>query len=63
MSIKYEIRAEVKFIINWIEPAKTPTEIILRDQAQMRLNVKAINFENAIKTLLELTNTDAEPLN
>lgn len=49
---KYEIIVKVSFKIHWIEPARKPSEIILRDMAQARLDRKAHDFAEAIKTLL-----------
>jgi len=52
---QYDIRAEIKFKINWCNPAKSPREIILRDMAQTRLDAKASAMEDAFKELLEIT--------
>ena len=52
---KYDIRADVQFHINWIEPAKTSAESVLRDMAQRRLDEKAFAMSKGFEKLLELT--------
>ena len=56
---KYEIFADVSFKVHWVEPATNPSEIILRDMAQIRLDRKAHDFSEALKTLLTLTTLDS----
>ena len=52
---KYDITADVQFKINWMDPAKNIAEITMRDQAQIRLDVKAHDFSEALKMLLSIT--------
>ena len=59
---KYAITADVKFTIHWITPAKDPSEVILRDMAQLRLDEKVFAISKGFEKLLEIT-TMPEQLN
>lgn len=52
---KFAITADVNFAIHWINPAKDPSEIVLRDMAQLKLNEKAFAVSKAFERLLEIT--------
>ena len=54
----YDICAEVKFYINWREPAKDTSETIMRNRAQCELDVKAGALSDALATVLTITTID-----
>jgi len=57
---RYQITAEVKFKLHWLQPASSPAERIFRGQAQIRLHEKAFALSKALETILEITTIDGE---